>query len=98
MTYKTGASLLSLCIVMIGISCFAGAQTAPQASLRGIVTDPSGARLPEATVVLRGQAGEQTQRSDANGQYAFAALAPGRYDVQVTAPNFKSDQRQAFNV
>jgi len=90
--------LLCAFCVLSPISPLAFAQAAPQASLRGIVTDPSGARIPGAAVQLRGPAGEQAQTSDANGQYAFQGLTPGRYDVQVTAPNFKTDQRPAFNV
>src|ERR1051325_3438752 len=96
--YKAVVSLLSLWLLSTCILCAAFAQTAPQASLRGIITDPSGARLPHATVQLSGPAGEQTQTSDANGQYAFTGVTPGRYDIRVTAPDFKADQRQAFNI
>src|SRR5437762_5888327 len=96
--YKFVVSSLALWVMSIWLSSVAVAQTAPQANLRGIVTDPSGARIPRATVQLRGTAGEQTQTSDANGQYAFTGLAPGRYDIQVTAPDFKTDRRQAFAI
>src|SRR5271169_4883952 len=76
----------------------AAQQSSPQVSLRGIVTDPSGARIPGASVQLRSPAGEQTPTTDANGQYEFLRLSPGRYDVQITAPDFKADQKLAFNV
>src|SRR5262249_4968819 len=33
-----------------------------------------------------------------NGQYAFTTLAPGTYDVEISAPDFKSNQRQGLNV
>src|ERR1700693_218826 len=90
--------LLSAFCVLSPISPLAFAQPAPKASLRGVVTDPSGARIPGASVQLRGPAGEQTQTSDANGQYALQGLTPGRYDVRVTAADFKADQRQAFSI
>src|SRR5262245_17571487 len=91
-------SVLSIAVLSIAFCCAAFAQNTPQATLRGVVTDPSGARIPRATVQLRGPAGEQTQTTDGNGQYVFTGLAAGRYDVQVSAADFKTDQRQAFNV
>src|SRR5215510_7601883 len=95
---NTVAAILFLAILSIGFACPALAQNAPQASLRGVVTDPSGARIPRATIQLRGPAGEQKQTTDANGQYSFTAVAPGRYEVEVTAPDFKTDQRREFNI
>src|SRR5262252_2304785 len=85
-------SILSLLV------CSSFAQTAPQSNLRGIITVPSGARIPGATVELRGPNGPQTQMTDANGQYEFAAVPAGKYDIQVKAPDFKSDQKQAFTI
>ena len=93
---KTIASVLSVVILSTWFSCAAFAQNA--AALRGIVTDPSGARIPSATIQLKGPAGEQTQTTDANGQYAFAAVAAGRYEVEVSAQAFKADHRRDFNI
>ena len=53
----------------------AWAQTAPQASLKGVVTDPSGALVPDALVQLRGPGGERRAKTDVSGQYAFPSLA-----------------------
>src|SRR5215831_5350726 len=83
-------SILSLLV------CSTFAQT--PSSLRGIITDPSGARIPGATVELRGPNGPLTQITDANGQYEFTRLPAGKYDIQVTAPDFKSDQKPAFTI
>jgi hypothetical protein len=74
------------------------AQSVPATSLRGIITDPSGARIPRAAVQLRVPSGEQAQTTDANGQYAFAGITPGKYDVQITAQAFKVEQKQGFNI
>ena len=95
---KTVAAILFLAIISIGFDCCAMAQNAPQTSLRGVITDPSGARIPGATIQLRSPAGEQTQTTDSNGQYAFLAIAPGRYDVEITSPDFKTEQRHDFNI
>ena len=95
---NTVAAILFLAILSIGFACPALAQNAPQASLRGAITDPSGARIPRATIQLRGPAGEQTETTDSNGQYAFRAIAPGRYDVEITSADFKTEQRHDFNI
>src|SRR5579884_433529 len=83
-------------ILYTSAACFA--QNSTPTTLKGVVTDPSGARIPGATVQLRGPAGEQTQTTDANGQYTFTGVRNGTYDVQISAPDFKTDQRQAVNI
>src|SRR5262249_45136733 len=95
---KSASSVLLLAILSICFSWSSFAQNTPQAALRGIITDPSGARIPSATIQLRGPGGEQTQTTDANGQYAFPTLPPGKYDVAVSAPDFKADQRRDLNI
>jgi carboxypeptidase family protein len=87
---------IAVCLLFITTLSFA--QNTLQGALRGVITDPSGARIPQATIHLKGPAGEQQQTADANGQYNFTGLAAGRYDIQVTAPDFKTDQRQGFNI
>src|SRR2546429_6425390 len=94
-TRITSIFCLAILLVMAGSAI---AQNTQQSGLRGIVTDPSGARIPGATVELRGPNGTQKQMTDPNGQYDFAALPPGKYDVQVSAPDFKADQKQAFAI
>jgi hypothetical protein len=74
------------------------AQNPAQPSLKGTVTDPSGGRIPGATIQLRGPSGEQTQTSNANGEYVFTNLRPGAYDIQASAPDFKTDQRQGISI
>ena len=57
-------------------------------SLRGTVTDPSGAAVPGAVVQIRGPRGEQHVPTDRAGEYGFSALVPGRYQVRVIAKGF----------
>src|SRR5258708_34027730 len=57
-------------------------------SLRGTITDPSGAAIPGAVVQLRGQGGEHRTKTDRSGQYAFATLPSGHYEVRVSAKHF----------
>ncbi len=60
---------------------------AQTASLRGLVTDESGAIVPAAAVRLTGPDKKpQIATADSNGAYSFAGLAPGDYSLQASAP------------
>jgi hypothetical protein len=67
------------------------AQVETSTSMRGLVTDSSGAVVPGAKVVIRNAATneERTTTTDASGFYAFPSLNPGTYNVVVTHPGFK---------
>jgi hypothetical protein len=74
------------------------AQTAAIPSLRGTITDPSGALVPGALVQLRGPGGEQRKTTGVDGQYAFPALKPGKYNVRVIAKGFTVAGRQDVEI
>jgi hypothetical protein len=63
-------------------------------SLRGTVTDPSGAAVPGAVVQLRGPGGEQRAKTGSAGQYAFPSVAPGTYQIHVSAKGFVAVAKQ----
>ena len=64
------------------------AQTASGA-LRGQVTDPSGAAITDATVVMTPSTGSPiTVKTDAQGMYEFKNLPPGKYSLTVAARGF----------
>ena len=61
------------------------------ATLRGTVTDPSNALIPQAEVILQPSAAgapAQTTHSAADGHYLFTAVPTGDYTVHATAPGF----------
>src|SRR5947207_1738973 len=62
------------------------------AVLRGTVTDPAGAVIPNATVIVRDQATslERTTQTDSDGNYQVAALPVGTYRVEVQAHGFQT--------
>src|SRR5690242_20014593 len=93
---KLASGLFVSILFMLAVPVFA--QNPQQSNLHGIVTDPAGARIPQATIELGGPNEAQTQMTDANGQYEFATLPAGKYDIQVTAPDFKVDQKPAFAI
>ena len=81
--------LLTLCIV----SLLAVPMMAQKSSgtIRGVVTDPSGAVLANIPVVITntetGQ--ERTVTTNTQGEYIAPEIAVGTYSVTVKAPNFK---------
>src|SRR6187551_2745241 len=60
------------------------------ASIRGHVTDPSGAAVPEATVKLTRVDTNTSREAKTNdaGFYELLQLAPGNYSMMVTANGF----------
>src|SRR5215471_11628808 len=55
-------------------------------TLRGVVTDPSGAVVPNATVTVKGAGLERTTTAAEDGGYVIPALPAGEYTVDATAP------------
>src|ERR1700722_13860120 len=89
---------ISICTLLV--SCLAltlQAQT-PPASLRGAVTDPSGATVPGAVVQLRGPGPEHSATTDGNGQYSFVAVQPGKYAIRVSAKGFAVGEKQDLDI
>jgi len=60
-------------------------------TIRGIVTDPTGAVVPNAQVTAKNVSTgeERNATSNSAGEYSFPELTPGTYDVSVTGANFK---------
>src|SRR5215475_7173033 len=65
-------------------------------SIQGVVQDPSGAFVPDATVTATNTATgvARTTATNANGLYSFPDLFPGTYNVQVVATVFSSLTKQ----
>lgn len=70
------------------------------ASITGTVTDPSGAAVASAQVSLTSveQGFTRTATANSSGDYLFAALPIGRYDMTVTAPGFKKYQAKGVKL
>lgn len=64
-------------------------------SLVGTITDPSGAVVPNASVVATNVGTGQTRQdtSDQSGRYNIVNLQPGTYTVDVTAPGFRKEEQ-----
>ena len=74
---------------------FAQALFAQTATLRGQVTDESGAVVPRAKVTLAGRSGAvKSTVADSGGSYTFAGVTPGEYTVQASAPELSVAPRK----
>ena len=87
------SSLRVVMIMLVALVCVSGLMAQnPQVrpgTLRGQVTDPSGASIAGATVVLTTPAGQTVGRTtDANGTFEVPDLAPGNYNLAVTIAGF----------
>lgn len=82
----------------IGLLILLAACAAAAASLRGTVTDPSGAAVPGASVELRGPGGERRATTGITGEYLFPALDSGKYRVRIRAKGFAAIDRSGLAI
>jgi len=75
---------ISLCTASLFAQTYLG-------SINGIVTDSSGAILPNATVTVTnvGKGIAHTYKANESGEYVAPSLEPGRYTVKAEAPQFR---------
>ncbi|MCU0228154.1 MAG: carboxypeptidase-like regulatory domain-containing protein, partial [Bryobacterales bacterium] len=97
---KRTIGLISLMLILTASHLFGQAST----SLRGTITDLTGAVIPGATLTLTNvatQASRSTNSSE-DGSYVFPAIAPGTYQLKATAAGFNdtivNDLRLLVNV
>jgi len=76
-----------LCFLCAGAVCTAQTGT----SLRGTITDPSGALVPNATVILEnvGTNASRTVTTNSEGVYQILQVAPGPYRLTAELAGFK---------
>ncbi len=75
-------------------------QSSTTGAIRGTVTDPSGAVLPNATVTVISDATGTTRtvKTDGSGSYNVGLLPPGTYEVGFNAEGFKSQLPESVTV
>jgi Carboxypeptidase regulatory-like domain len=81
-----------ICVSILLLVAFAFGQGTDLGTVRGVVTDPSGSVVPNATVSVADTITGATRESKSNtdGQYQFFGLRPGTYKVTVQSPGFAS--------
>src|SRR5882757_4105748 len=79
---------LSVFMILIFVQISAQAQTT--GSVAGTVLDQNGAFVPNATVVVKGQSGQEfTVTTNEGGEYRIPAVENGLYTITITAKGFK---------
>lgn len=80
------AAIIFLLIGFLSSAIFAQSSTG---ALHGVVSDPSGAVIPNAKITVTGLDGVTlTAQSGADGSYRFSKLVPGTYTITVIAKGF----------
>src|SRR5579863_2648483 len=91
MQFYRGALKRILPILILGFAALnSQAQSGNAGAIRGTVTDPSGAFIPNATVHLTNDVSgfDQTATTDSTGQFVFPNVPFNPYKVAVTATGF----------
>ncbi len=90
-------NFLFLLLALVSASGSLSAQSI-YGSIRGLVTDPSGASVASAKVSLinQGTSEQRTVLSNNLGEYVFSQAIPGTYTVAVEAPGFKKIDRKGI--
>jgi hypothetical protein len=91
MPFKRGAIFRHLlALILISVPLHAPAEGSNSGTVRGSVTDPSGAVIPGATVHLTNEVSglDQTVRTDSTGQFVFANIPFNPYRITVSADGF----------
>jgi hypothetical protein len=82
------AFMVAACLALVSPKAWGQATT----SLRGTVTDSSGAAVPNAKVTLTNTATNVPRETATNGtgEYTFPSVLPGTYDLKVEANGFEA--------
>src|ERR1035441_3172504 len=87
-----------VCALLLAVALFVStAMAQPGATtgtLRGTMTDNSGAVIPAAKVTLTGRGATKTAQTQADGSYVFQGLAPGQYTVKAVLAGFATVNKQ----
>jgi hypothetical protein len=91
---------LALLTFFIPLLCLPSAPAQTSASIKGIVTDPSGAPVPSATVksMNRETGAVRTTITDSAGRYLVVSLSVGEYEVRVTKSGFQDAIRSGIHL
>jgi outer membrane receptor protein involved in Fe transport len=85
-----------VCLALLVAAAFAApqllAQTTTTGDISGIVSDPTGAVVPDAKITLKdvGRGASQDTATNKDGAYRFYLLPPGAYKVSVAVTGFQA--------
>src|SRR3954471_5769393 len=95
MSLRKLAAIAALVCLLLPLT--AVAQSIVSGDVTGVVTDPSGAVVPNATVTIKNDNTGETHTTTANGAgvYRFAFLKPGSYTLTANASGFQTTTQRA---
>lgn len=91
---------ISCCLMLAVFSASARAQEVT-GTILGAVTDPTGAAVPNATVIITNtdrKSVERTLTTTAVGHFTAPLLPIGKYSIKVSAPGFKTYQKNGITL
>jgi hypothetical protein len=100
---KTVGKVLSRTILLLALlltACLPAMGQLTTADILGTVTDPTGAVIPNATIVLTnlGTNEKRTATSNSSGDYTFSVLPVGHYSISVKATGFEASITKDLSV
>ena len=99
--HSFGSRFFELCLVLATLAAPAALMAqGTSASVTGFVTDPSGGKLPSATVTFTNTATgvDGTATTNAAGLYRITGLLPGNYNAKATTSGFKTAIRAGIDL
>jgi Carboxypeptidase regulatory-like domain len=86
--------------LLLAASAWPAAHAQVSASISGVVTDPSGAAVPAATVTSKNvETGVlRTANTDGDGRYLILALPVGQYEVTASKASFRESTRRGIQL
>ena len=88
-----GTAAIAVVLPLASLTSFA---QATRGGLVGVVRDPSGAVVPNCTVIAKNldSTNEESTKANLAGEYQFAAIPAGRYELEYHAPGFAVTKAQ----
>src|SRR5579884_1064227 len=98
---RVARCLLGLILLWFVLTAYVQPQgVGSSGTLSGTVRDPSGAVMPNATVVVEDPAHgvRRTTTTDSSGRYRFTDLSPATYTISADLPGFQKEIQQNIAV
>src|SRR5581483_518168 len=89
-------TIVGICILLSAVGAFA--QVLTEGRLSGTVTDAQGALIVAAKIDVQAADDRYSALTDKLGKFSIFPLAPGVYDVKVSAPGFATELCKAVQV
>jgi hypothetical protein len=91
------SKVMSVLILLVTVFCVAALGQVPTGTISGVVTDESGAVIPNASVVIhdKGTGADRTLTTGQDGAFSAPSLPAGVYEVRVESKGFRTTVREA---